>query len=190
MAWINASLWLCAAVVVTSVAVPVLAQQPPVQVTMHHVAEVDPTGFQTTTPATQDVTGQAVGYAGTAMFNTLKDVNPDQRIELPVAEEFQMGVTTGLALQGYLPVLALVNHLRDEAVLVQGLVALAIENMLLEQIEELQRTAGAPNLYWALATLPRPMTNTSSARSSSISATTGSARSLWTPPTGSAAVPR
>lgn len=48
--------------------------------------------------------GQAVAYPGTAMFNTLKDVNPEKRRELPVAEEFQMGVATGMALQGFVPV--------------------------------------------------------------------------------------
>ena len=48
--------------------------------------------------------GQAVAYPGTAMFNTLKDVNPERRWELPVAEEFQMGVATGMALQGFVPV--------------------------------------------------------------------------------------
>lgn len=48
--------------------------------------------------------GQAVAYPGTAMFNTLKDVNPEKRWELPVAEEFQMGLATGLALQGFVPV--------------------------------------------------------------------------------------
>jgi pyruvate/2-oxoglutarate/acetoin dehydrogenase E1 component len=48
--------------------------------------------------------GQAVGYPGTAMFNTLKDINPEKRWELPVAEEFQMGLATGMALQGFVPV--------------------------------------------------------------------------------------
>lgn len=48
--------------------------------------------------------GQAVEYAGTAMFNTLKDVDPKKRIELPVAEAMQMGMTTGLALNGYVPI--------------------------------------------------------------------------------------
>jgi pyruvate/2-oxoglutarate/acetoin dehydrogenase E1 component len=48
--------------------------------------------------------GQAVGYPGTAMFNTLQDINPEKRWELPVAEEFQMGLATGMALQGFVPV--------------------------------------------------------------------------------------
>ena len=48
--------------------------------------------------------GQAVAVAGTAMTNTLKDVPRDRLIELPVAEEMQMGMTTGMALTGLVPV--------------------------------------------------------------------------------------
>ena len=48
--------------------------------------------------------GQAVEVPGTAMSNTLKGVNPNKLIELPVAEEMQMGFTTGLALNGHIPV--------------------------------------------------------------------------------------
>lgn len=48
--------------------------------------------------------GQAVTVAGTAMSTTLKDVPPERRIELPVAEEMQMGMTTGMALTGLIPV--------------------------------------------------------------------------------------
>ena len=48
--------------------------------------------------------GQAVEVPGTAMSNTLKDINPNKLIELPVAEEMQMGITTGLALNGNIPV--------------------------------------------------------------------------------------
>lgn len=48
--------------------------------------------------------GQAVAVAGTAMTNTLKDVPRERLIELPVAEEIQMGMTTGMALTGLVPV--------------------------------------------------------------------------------------
>ena len=48
--------------------------------------------------------GQAVEVAGTAMFNTLRDVPLEKRLELPVAEEMQMGMTLGLGLQGLIPV--------------------------------------------------------------------------------------
>ena len=48
--------------------------------------------------------GQAVAVAGTGMSNTLKGVDPSRLIELPVAEEMQMGMTTGMALAGLVPV--------------------------------------------------------------------------------------
>ena len=48
--------------------------------------------------------GQAVAAPGTAMSNTLKGVDPLRLIELPVAEEMQMGMTTGMALAGLVPV--------------------------------------------------------------------------------------
>ena len=48
--------------------------------------------------------GQAVAVPGTAMSNTLRDVDRKRLIELPVAEEMQMGMTTGLALAGAVPV--------------------------------------------------------------------------------------
>ena len=48
--------------------------------------------------------GQAVEVAGTAMSNTLKDVSLAQRLELPVAEEMQMGMSLGMAMQGLIPV--------------------------------------------------------------------------------------
>ena len=48
--------------------------------------------------------GQAVEVPGTAMSNTVKDIPIGRRIELPVAEEFQMGMTIGLALQGQVSV--------------------------------------------------------------------------------------
>ncbi|BEV17732.1 hypothetical protein HBDW_45200 [Herbaspirillum sp. DW155] len=38
------------------------------------------------------------------MSNTLKDVPRERLIELPVAEEMQMGMTTGMALNGVVPV--------------------------------------------------------------------------------------
>jgi len=48
--------------------------------------------------------GQAVEYAGTAMTNTLKDVPSDKKLELPVCEDLQAGITNGLALAGKIPV--------------------------------------------------------------------------------------
>lgn len=77
--------------------------------------------------------GQAVAVPGTAMSNTLKGVDPRRLIELPVAEEMQMGMTTGMALAGLVPVSLfprwnfllcgisqLVNHLDKIAVMSNG----------------------------------------------------------------------
>lgn len=48
--------------------------------------------------------GQAVRYAGTGCYESLTGVSLDQKIEMPVAENFQIGVSTGLALAGYTPI--------------------------------------------------------------------------------------
>jgi pyruvate/2-oxoglutarate/acetoin dehydrogenase E1 component len=77
--------------------------------------------------------GQAVEVAGTAMSNTVKDIPLDRRLEMPVCEEMQMGITNGLALAGFVPVslyprwnfmvLALnqiVNHLDKMSVMSSG----------------------------------------------------------------------
>jgi pyruvate/2-oxoglutarate/acetoin dehydrogenase E1 component len=48
--------------------------------------------------------GQAVAVPGTAMSNTLRDVNKSKLLEIPVCEDMQMGMTNGLALQGHIPV--------------------------------------------------------------------------------------
>ena len=48
--------------------------------------------------------GQAVACPGTAMSNTLKNVPKEKLLELPVAEELQMGMSSGLALTGQVPV--------------------------------------------------------------------------------------
>lgn len=48
--------------------------------------------------------GQAVTCPGTSMFATLSGVPQEKKIELPVAEEMQMGITTGLAIAGFVPV--------------------------------------------------------------------------------------
>jgi pyruvate/2-oxoglutarate/acetoin dehydrogenase E1 component len=45
--------------------------------------------------------GQAVRHPGTAMYGTLEGVALEKRIELPVAEEMQMGQSIGLALADY-----------------------------------------------------------------------------------------
>ncbi len=44
--------------------------------------------------------GQAVEVPGTAMFNTLKDIELYKRIELPVFEDTQLGMSIGMSLTG------------------------------------------------------------------------------------------
>lgn len=48
--------------------------------------------------------GQAVAYPGTAMTNTFKNVPREKLLEFPVAEDMQLGVATGMSLNGDLPV--------------------------------------------------------------------------------------
>ena len=48
--------------------------------------------------------GQAVSCPGTAMTNTLKNVAKEKLLEMPVTEDLQMGMSTGLALTGVVPV--------------------------------------------------------------------------------------
>jgi len=48
--------------------------------------------------------GQSVKYSGNAIFNTLKGVPNKKKIELPVFEDVQMGMSIGLALDGYIPI--------------------------------------------------------------------------------------
>ncbi len=48
--------------------------------------------------------GQAVEYAGTGMTTTLKDIDKAKLLEVPVAEEMQMGMSIGLALKGIVPI--------------------------------------------------------------------------------------
>jgi len=44
--------------------------------------------------------GQNMVYGGTSMFHTLKHFPESQRIELPVFEEVQAGIATGMSLEG------------------------------------------------------------------------------------------
>ena len=48
--------------------------------------------------------GQAVADAGTAISNTLKDVDIKKLIEFPVNEDMQMGMSIGMSLNGYHPI--------------------------------------------------------------------------------------
>jgi pyruvate/2-oxoglutarate/acetoin dehydrogenase E1 component len=48
--------------------------------------------------------GQCVGYPGNAIYKTLANVPAEKKLELPVFEEVQMGMSIGLALEGLIPV--------------------------------------------------------------------------------------
>jgi pyruvate/2-oxoglutarate/acetoin dehydrogenase E1 component len=48
--------------------------------------------------------GQSVEVAGTAMRNTLLNIDDDKLVEMPVDEDFQMGLATGMALTGLIPI--------------------------------------------------------------------------------------
>ncbi len=48
--------------------------------------------------------GQSVNYSGNAIYNTLSHIPKSKKIELPVFEEVQLGLSTGLALNGFIPI--------------------------------------------------------------------------------------
>ena len=48
--------------------------------------------------------GQSVKYSGNSIYNTLKTVDDKKKIEMPVFEDLQMGLSIGMALEGYVPI--------------------------------------------------------------------------------------
>ena len=48
--------------------------------------------------------GQSVNFSGNAIYNTLTHIPKNKKIELPVFEEVQLGMSTGLALNGFIPI--------------------------------------------------------------------------------------
>ena len=48
--------------------------------------------------------GQSVSFTGNAIYNTLINVPNNKKIELPVFEETQLGMSSGLCLSGYRPI--------------------------------------------------------------------------------------
>ena len=48
--------------------------------------------------------GQSVKFSGNAIFNTLKNIPDHKKIELPVFEDVQMGMSIGLSLNGFIPI--------------------------------------------------------------------------------------
>jgi hypothetical protein len=49
------------------------------------------------------------------------------------------------------------KNVAEGPTLIQALVGIALTNVVLGRVEEFVQQPGAPNLYWALAALPRPM---------------------------------
>jgi pyruvate/2-oxoglutarate/acetoin dehydrogenase E1 component len=48
--------------------------------------------------------GQNIVYPGSIMSSSLKDIDNSRKIELPLIEDAQMGMSIGLSLEGYIPV--------------------------------------------------------------------------------------
>ena len=48
--------------------------------------------------------GQCVGYPGNVLNKNLQSIDSKRRLEMPVAEDLQMGMSIGLALNGFIPV--------------------------------------------------------------------------------------
>lgn len=77
--------------------------------------------------------GQSVVYDGHALFKSMLKVPVEKRLELPVFEDFQMGISIGLALEGWIPVNVyprsdfliiasnqLANHLANVKIVTEG----------------------------------------------------------------------
>ena len=59
----------------------------------------------TTLSLNQDTVFMGQGmFSGTFMSMTLQDVPKEQKIELPVAEEMQLGMSIGMAMDGVIPI--------------------------------------------------------------------------------------
>jgi len=48
--------------------------------------------------------GQTIVYPGSVLSDTLEGIPIEKKLELPVAEEMQMGMSIGLSLEGYIPI--------------------------------------------------------------------------------------
>ena len=77
--------------------------------------------------------GQSVAYPGNVIYKTLAHLPSNKKIELPVFEEAQLGMSIGLAIEGYIPISVfprfnflllavnqLVNHLDKISAMTQG----------------------------------------------------------------------
>ena len=77
--------------------------------------------------------GQSMEYGGIAIANSFKNIPDDKKMEMPVAENLQLGISTGLALEGFVPISVfprwnflllasdqLVNHLDKLSMITDG----------------------------------------------------------------------
>ena len=48
--------------------------------------------------------GQSMLYKGHALYNTVKHIPENKRLEMPVCEELQTGICTGMAMNGFIPI--------------------------------------------------------------------------------------
>ena len=77
--------------------------------------------------------GQSLEYGGIAMAQTFQKISNHKKLEMPVAENLQMGISTGLALEGFVPITVfprwnfllvaadqLVNHLDKIILMTEG----------------------------------------------------------------------
>ena len=77
--------------------------------------------------------GQQVEYSGSSMYNSLEGVPPEKKLELPIIEDTQLGMSIGMSLAGYIPICIyprfdflllainqLVNHLEKIKEMSQG----------------------------------------------------------------------
>ncbi len=74
------------------------------------------------------------------------------RIRLEIAERRFDDAVESLQL-GF----AMARHLQEGETLIEGLIGIAIANIMLDRIDEFIRQPGSPNLYWALTDLPSPL---------------------------------
>lgn len=83
--------------------------------------------------------GQAVAVPGTAMRTTLEQLDESKLLELPVEEDFQMGMANGLALAGLIPVSVFPRW---------NFMLLAVNQIVnhLDKIGELSRQSPAPKV--------------------------------------------
>lgn len=86
--------------------------------------------------------GQACEYPGHVLYKTLADVPMEKRLEMPVAEDMQMGITLGLALDGMIPVSIFPRH----DFVICGL------NQLVNHIDKIPQQAGRDDLHIIIRT--------------------------------------